>query len=220
MDARNTGLIHCLQGNLCAALLDLGMAGDVRLAEALDWLARSVTGEGIAPAGEKEAPVRYYLSGNCAPNFCCSANDKQPCAWGAVKVALALGKAPAEAVTPAIARAREAAGDFLLSRDPAAADYPMGYNEKPSRSWFQFGYPIAYVTDVLQTLEALVQLGHARDPRMAPALGMVLGKQDVAGRWKLEYTYNGKTWVDVEEKGRPSKWVTLRALRVLKAAFA
>jgi hypothetical protein len=36
----------------------------------------------------------------------------------------------------------------------------------------------------------------------------------------MEYTYNGKTWVDVEQKGKPSKWVTLRALRVLKRSGA
>jgi hypothetical protein len=162
VDGKNTGLIHCLQGNLCAALLDFGMAEDARLVGALDWLARSVTGDGIAPASEKEAPVRYYLSGNCGPGFCCSANDKQPCAWGAVKVALALAKTPADAVTPVIERAREVAAEFLLSRDPAVADYPMGYNDKPNRSWFSFGYPIGYVTDVLQNLEALTLLGTHR----------------------------------------------------------
>lgn len=51
---------------------------------------------------------------------------------------------------------------------------------------------------------------------MRPALDLVLSKQDKQGRWKLGYTYNGKTWAAVEEKGKPSKWVTLRALRVLK----
>jgi len=51
-------------------------------------------------------------------------------------------------------------------------------------------------------------------------LGLVLSKRDEHNRWKMEYTYNGKTWVDVEVKGQLSKWVTLRALRVLKAALA
>jgi hypothetical protein len=37
--------------------------------------------------------------------------------------------------------------------------------------------------------------------------------------WLLEHTYNGKMWVDIEKKGQPSKWVTLRTLRVLKAAY-
>ena len=105
---------------------------------------------------------------------------------------------------------------LLLSRDPAVADYPTPLDTKPNSSWFKFGYPIGYVTDVLQNLEALAALGYGRDPRLAHAMDLVLSKQDAAGRWKMEYTYNGKTWADVETPGAPSKWVTLRALRVLK----
>ena len=107
---------------------------------------------------------------------------------------------------------------FLLSHDPAVADYPFGMGSKPNSSWFKFGYPIGYITDVLQNLEVLAALGQAQNPTLANALELVLSKQDEQGRWKLEYTYNGKTWVDTEKKGQPSKWVTLRALRVLKAA--
>jgi len=47
----------------------------------------------------------------------------------------------------------------------------------------------------------------------------LLSRQDPAGRWRNEYAYNGKTWVDVERQGMPSKWVTLRACRVLQAVF-
>jgi hypothetical protein len=214
--ASPSGMIHCLAGNLAAAMLDLGWLGDVRLDAALDWLARSITGEGIAPAEEKNASSRYYRSGNSAPGFACSANNHLPCAWGAVKAMLALGKVPEPVRTPATRAAIAAGIGFLFSRDPAVADYPMGYAAKPSQSWFRFGYPIAYVTDVLQTLEVLTALGCGGDARLRPALDLVLGKQDHQGRWKLEYTYNGKTWAAVEEKGKPSKWVTLRALRVLK----
>jgi hypothetical protein len=64
----------------------------------------------------------------------------------------------------------------------------------------------------------LTALGCGTDPRLANGLELLLSKQDEEGRWRLEYTYNGKTWVDVEEKDQPSKWVTLRALRVLKRA--
>ena len=210
------GMIHCLAGNLAAATLDLGRLGDARLDTALDWLARSITGAGIAPAEEKDAPIRYYRSGNSAPGFACAANNQLPCAWGAVKAMLALSKVPDAARTSAIRAAIDVGIDFLLSRDPAVADYPTAYTTKPSQSWFRFGYPIAYVTDVLQNLEVLVALGCGGDVRLRPALELLLSKQDRQGRWKLEYTYNGKTWVEVEEKGKPSKWVTLRALRVLK----
>ena len=129
---------------------------------------------------------------------------------------LALGKVPEAARTPAIHAAIATGSEFLLSRDPAVADYPMGYADKPSQSWFRFGYPIAYVTDVLQTLEVLTALGYGGDARLRPALDLLLSKRDKQGRWRMEYSYNGKMWVDVERKGEPSKWVTLRALRVLK----
>ena len=215
---KNAGLIHCLEGNLCAALIDLGWLGDSRLDRALDWLAHSVTGEGIAPAAERKAAMRYLRSGNSGPGFACSANDHLPCAWGAVKAMLALSKVPGEDRSPVMAAAIERGLAFLLSIDPAQADYPMGYSQKPNRSWFKFGYPIGYVTDVLQNLEALTALGMGGDPRLKGALALLLSKQDERGRWTMEYTYHGKTWADIESKGQPSKWVTLRALRVLKRA--
>ncbi len=217
VDGRPAGMIPCLQGNLAAALLDLGWLGDRRMDAALDWLARSITGEGIAPAAETNAPVRYYRSGNSGPGFRCSANNHLPCAWGAVKSLLALGKVPEGQRTPAMQEAIEVGADFLLSRDPAIADYPMGYREKPNRGWFQPGFPLGYVTDFLQNLEALFAVGMGDDPRLEAAIDLLLDKQDELGRWKMEYSYNGKTWVDVEQKSHPSKWVTLRALCLLKS---
>lgn len=211
-----SGAILCLAGNLCAALLDLGWLGDERLDRALDWLARAITGEGFAPAEEKKAPLRYYKSGISGPGFPCSANNNLPCAWGAVKAMLAFGKLPQDARTPVIEAAIATGVQFLFSRDPAVADYPAGRSDKPSRSWFKFGFPVFYVTDVLQNLEALTSLDFGSDPRLKSGVELVLSKPDEQGRWKMEYTYNGKTWADIEEKGQPSKWVTLRALRVLK----
>ncbi len=216
--ATQGGAILCLMGNLSAALLDLGWLGDERLGGAIEWMARVVTGEGIAPQEERDAPVRYLKSATCAPGFCCSANDSKPCAWGAVKVMMAFSKLPHDARTPLIQRAIDTGLEFLLSKDPAVADYPMGYSTKPSRSWFQFGFPVFYVTDVLQNLETLTSFGYGTDPRLAEAMDLVSSKQDREGRWKMQYTYNGKTWVDMEEKRKPSKWVTLRALRVLRRA--
>jgi hypothetical protein len=96
------------------------------------------------------------------------------------------------------------------------AGYPAGYSDKPSRSWFRFGFPVFYVTDVLQNAEALTESGYSSDPRLAATYDLILDKRDSTGRWKMEYSYQGKTWADVEERGKPSKWVTLRAMRVLK----
>jgi hypothetical protein len=213
-----SSFVHCMAGNLAAALIDLGWLDDDRLQAALGWQARTITGEGVAGTEARDTPRRYYLSSTSGPDFACAANGRLSCAWGGVKALLALSKVPPARRTPVMQAAIERGVEFLLSRDPAVADYPFGSGNRPSSSWFKFGYPIGYVTDVLQNLEVLAALGHARDPRLARALELVAGKQGAGGRWKLEYTYNGKTWVDIERKGAPSKWVTLRALRVLKAA--
>lgn len=64
----------------------------------------------------------------------------------------------------------------------------------------------------------LAALGYGRDPRLANAMALVLQKQDAQGRWKLEHKYYNKVWVDFGRGGQPNKWITLRALRALKAA--
>jgi hypothetical protein len=211
-----SGTADCLQGNLCAALVDLG-CDDPRLNGALDWMARSVTGEGVAPARDRQAAVRYY-AGKCGPRFACGSNNRLPCAWGAVKVMLAFSKWPESRRTPLIDRAIQEGIDFLFSTDPAKADYPSGYSSKPSGNWWKFGFPVFYVTDLLQNVEALAALGCGHDPRLQAALTLIRDKQDAQGRWRLEYDYAGKTWGDFGARKQPNKWVTLRALRALKAA--
>ena len=116
-----------------------------------------------------------------------------------------------------VRRAIAGGAEFLLSRDPAVADYPA--ENRVSPNWFKLGFPSGYVADMLQNLEVLADLGHARDPRLAHAIEFVLSKQDGLGRWKNEFAYDRTTWVPLERTRSPSKWVTLRACRVLKAAL-
>jgi hypothetical protein len=211
-----SGTVDCLQGNMCWALLELGCT-DPRIDKAFEWMARSVTGEGIAPAEDRHAPLRYY-AGKCGPRFACGANNRLPCAWGAAKVMLAFARLPVDRRIPLINDAIQQGVDFLFSTDPAKADWPSGWASKPSSNWWKFGFPVFYITDLLQVVEALVRLGYGRDPRLAGALDIIRQKQDPYGRWLLEYDYSGKTWVEFGEKKQPNPWVTLRALRVLKAS--
>lgn len=205
-----SSVAHCLNGNLIRALVGFGWLDDERVAAAIDWEARAILGEGVE---------RWFASGTCGPGFACNANEKLPCAWGAVKALLGLARIPAERRSPIVSRAIEAGAAFLLGHDPAVADYPMGWgNTRPNGSWFRLGFPSAYVTDVLQNLEVLCELGYGHDPRLGRALDWLLSRQDARGRWRNEYAYNGKTWIDIEPQGQPSKWVTLRACRVLRAA--
>lgn len=210
-----SGTADCLQGEMCWALLELG-CDDARLDTAFEWMARTVMGEGIASVSERAAPVRYY-AGKCGPNFACGSNNKLPCAWGAVKVMLAFGKLPPKRRTPLIQRAIKQGMAFLLGVDPATAAYPTGYSRKPSGNWYKFGFPVFYITDLLELAQALVNLGLGSDPRLKNTFDLIRNKQDAQGRWALEYGYAGKTWLDWGAKKQPNKWVTLRALRVLKA---
>lgn len=206
--------IDCLQGNLCWALLELGY-NDLRLELAFEWMARTVTGEGMAPRTDKEAERRYFAY-KCGPQFACGPNYGQPCAWGAAKVILAFGKLPDSQRTPLIKNAIQEGVDFFFNTDPAKADWPTRLGDKPSRNWWKFGFPVFYVTDLLQVVEALAALGYGDDPRLANSFELIRKKQDEQGKWLLEYDYTGKTWVDFGMKKQPNKWVTLRALRVLK----
>jgi hypothetical protein len=199
---------HCINGNLLRAMLGFGWLDDERVGRAISWQAAAVTGEGEP----------HWNAATPGPGFRCGANDGLPCAWGATKALLALARIPPERRTPAVTRAIDASVEFLLSRDPAVADYPMGWgNTKPNGSWFRLGFPSAYVTDVLQVLEALVEAGAGRDPRVGHAVEWLLEQQDDHGRWANRYAYAGKMVVDIDAPGAPSRWVTLRACRALRA---
>jgi hypothetical protein len=210
-----SGTADCLQGNMLCSLMELGY-NDPPLASAYEWMARTLTGEGVASMKDKHAPVRYF-AGKCGPTFACGANNKLPCAWGGVKVLLALSRLPVGKRSELIQRAVRHGADFFFSVDPSTADYPNGWAEKPSGNWWKFGFPVFYVTDILQIAEALVGLGYGRDPRLANTLELIRSKQDAEGRWPLEYNYDGKTWLRFGKMKEPNPWVTLRALRVLKA---
>jgi hypothetical protein len=200
------GVVHCLNGNLLYGLIRLGYLDDPRLRQALDWQVHAITGED---------PMQYYPSGTSGPDFTCAINAMQPCGWGATKALKALSAVPPEQRTAHMRRALERGARFLLRYDLAQANYP--FTGKVSSSWFKLGFPLSYWSDVLETLAALVALGYGGDPCLAPAFQWLMSKQDAQGRWQLENALNGKMWIDIEQRGQPSKWITLRALRVLKA---
>jgi hypothetical protein len=211
-----SGTVDCLQGNLLWSLMDLGYE-DPRLMKAYEWMARTVTGEGIAPIEERDALVRYYAY-KCGPTFACGVNNKQPCAWGGVKVMLAFAKVPVGDRTPLMKKAIQQGVDFFFGIDPAAAKYPTRIESKPNRAWWKFGFPVFYVTDLLQLAEAMTALGYGQDKHLASTLQLIHAKQNESGQWLLEYDYPDKTWLNFGEKKQPNEWVTLRALKVLKQA--
>lgn len=204
-------VIHCLNGNLLRALIGFGRLEDERVRRAIDWQARAITGEDF---------THYYRSGTSGPGFRCGSNEQLPCAWGAIKGLLALARIPPERRTPYVERAIQQGAAFLLSCDPATAAYPAGWGDtQPSPSWFKLGFPLGYVADLLQNLTVLCELGYAKDRRLQSAVDWLLNQQEPSGRWRNQAVSNRKTWVEIDQQDRPSKWVTLRACSVLKAVY-
>ena len=82
--------------------------------------------------------------------------------------------------------------------------------------WTRFAFPTWWHYDVLRGLDYLRLAGVAPDDRAAEAIDLVGAKRDGEGRWLLETRYEGRMPVEIDDgEGRPSRWNTLRALRVV-----
>lgn len=204
-NALPSGAVHCLNGNLIWALVTLGYGQDDRLRQAVEWLAGAITGDDFK---------WWFASGVTGPGFRCAANGGQPCAWGAVKSLRALTAWPPDARSARAQQALAMTAEFLLSHNLAQANYP--YTGRVSGEWFKFGFPLSYTSDVLETAFALGEAGYGTDPRLQPAVEVIRSQREPTGVWRMRHSLNGKMWADIEAKGKPSKWVTLRALRVIK----
>jgi hypothetical protein len=82
--------------------------------------------------------------------------------------------------------------------------------------YLEFAFPYYWHYDVLRALDYFRASGANPDPRMAEAVGVVRSKQQPDGRWLLDYIHPGRVHFDLESVGTPSRWNTLRALRVLE----
>ena len=82
--------------------------------------------------------------------------------------------------------------------------------------FMRFVFPPRWHYDILRALDYFQAVDAPRDPRLAEAIDVVRRRRDEDGRWSLQYAYAGKTYFQLERIGAPSRWNTLRALRVLK----
>lgn len=83
-------------------------------------------------------------------------------------------------------------------------------------AWTLFSFPPRWHYDVLRGLDYLRSAGVEPDERCAEAIDLVERKRGEDGRWLLENPHPGRVYFDVDEgDGRPSRWNTLRAMRVL-----
>jgi hypothetical protein len=82
--------------------------------------------------------------------------------------------------------------------------------------FLRFSFPPRWHYDILRALDYFQAVNAPRDPRLAEAIDIVRSTRGGDGRWRLQNCYKGKTYFELERPGAPSRWNTLRALRVLK----
>jgi hypothetical protein len=103
--------------------------------------------------------------------------------------------------------------EFLLMHHLYQADHHDFQIINPN--WLKLAFPWFYGYNILRGLSVLTRLGY-RDERMEDALAVLREKQPSEGKWVLESTPYGRMQANLEKKGQPSKWVTLKALWVLE----
>ena len=120
---------------------------------------------------------------------------------------------------PAATAARLRGQEYLLERrvfHRRSTGEAIDRDRKGGAVWTRFAFPTWWHYDVLRALEYLRLADIAPDERLTDAIDLIASKRDKDGRWPLEVRYPGSMPVETgEEEGRPSRWNTLRALRVL-----
>jgi hypothetical protein len=198
-------VIPCLTGNMVFSLCRLGYAHDPRVAHAIQWLTRYLRFDD----GDTAPPANFPYN-NWEICF-----GRHSCFMGIVKGLKALAQIPEAERSPGVQRTIARGAEFMLEHHIYKRSHDLIRIAKPG--WKRFGFPRMYQTDVLEVLLLLLELGY-RDARMHDALELVRSQRTADGRFLLRDSMNGKLLVNVESLGKPSKWVTLHALRSLRAA--
>jgi len=121
---------------------------------------------------------------------------------------------------PAVTEARLRGQKYLIARRllrRRSTGLLIERDRKGGAAWTSFAFPVWWHYDVLRALEYLRNAGVAPDEPMAEAVDLVASKRDRDGRWPLETRYPGVMPIEIDDReGRPSRWNTLRAHRVLR----
>ena len=189
----------CISANTARMMTRFGYADDHRVKKLYDWLVEDQREDG---------------GWNCSQGT--------PGTLDAWEALAAFACIPKRKRSPRMERAIARGAEFYLERRL----FEEGRRYAP---WFRFHYPNHYYYDILVGLDILTQLGFGRDRRLGPALEILRKKRQRDGTWMMEKLHpdlgrgsgygSGSSNVRplvVEPPGRPSKWITLKALTVLK----
>ena len=188
----------CLTGNMAAALLRMGYIDNLRVKKALEWLMKIQNDDG----------------GWLCPYWKAHVRDRHGCFYGTICPLEAFSEVPRENLTKKMKQTIENGAEFLLMHRLFKADH---HNYKIIKhSWLKLGFPYFYGYNILRGLDILTKLGYIEDERLNDAVEVLLRKRRPDGKWILESSPKGRMQTNIEVVGRPSKWITLISLRVLK----
>ena len=204
---RHSEVIPCLTGNMIWSMIRLGYYDDPQVRRGIDW----ITTYQRFDDGIKDPPKGWPYD---RFEMCWG---KHTCHMGVVKTLKALAEIPANKRSHDVTKTIEKGVEHLLRHHIHKRSHDLIRLSKPG--WLRFGFPLMYQTDVLEILGIMTRLGY-KDKRMQEAIDLVVSKQDNEGRWRLENTFNDRFLMRIEEKGKQSKWITLKALEVLRSFYS
>jgi len=196
-------VIPCLTGNMACSLIRLGFFEDGRVQKTIDWICSyQRADDGIIEPPSGKVYERYEACWG-----------RHSCHMGVAKSLKALTGIPESRRSKSVKAKIEQLAEYFLIHQIYKKSSDLGKVSKPGR--LKFGFPLMYQTDVLELLEIFAELG-IKDHRLEDAIRIVPNKRNNEGLWKMQNSFNDKILAAVEEKGKPSKWLTLRALKILK----
>ena len=185
------------------SLIRFGYLEDKRLQKAIDWMIRYQRFDD----GITERPMGWPYE-KAEPCW-----GKHSCHMGVVKSLKALAEIPVERRSEAINKTIQSGTEYVLKHHIFKKSHDLAKVSKPG--WLRFGFPLMYQTDIMEILMILVKFG-IKDNRMQEAVDKIISQKNDQGKWLLKNTFNGRFITNIEQKGKPSKWMTLRALQILK----
>jgi hypothetical protein len=188
----------CISANTARMMTRFGYADDGRVRKLYDWLLEDQREDG---------------GWNCSQGTSGTLDVWEPLA--------AFAALPEAKRSPKMERTISRGAEFYLGRE-------LFHEGRPYAPWLRLHYPNHFFYDILVGLDVITELGYAGDPRLRPALKILREKRQRDGTWLMDRVHpdlgpganahpDRKTKpLVVEEAGKPSKWITLKALRVLK----
>lgn len=204
---RHSEVIPYLTGNMVWSLIRLGYLEDPRVRQGINLITTYQRFDDGIEDPPKGWPYDRY-------EMCWGTHT---CHMGAVKTLKALAEIPANKRSKDVIDTIEKGAEYILKHHIHKRSHNLSRVSKPG--WLRVGFPLMYQTDVLEILGILTRLGY-KDERMQEAIDLMVYKEDDQGRWKLESTFNDRFLTGIEQKGKQSKWITLKALEVLRRFYS